>query len=83
MPLSDIAAFTRWVATDPAGVPERLALLAQHRERVIRRQEQLTVSLRVIDQKIRDYQQRLDDQPDRRPVRPRKRGDSSAPSRIA
>ncbi|MGN8025859.1 MerR family transcriptional regulator [Microbacterium sp. 22242] len=60
MPLADIAAFTRLVGADPQGVPERLALLEAHRAAVIRQQEQLRRSLRVIDQKIRDYRSRMD-----------------------
>ena len=59
MPLAQIAQFTAWVAQDPDGVPERLALLQEHRTHVI---DQITTwqhSLDVIDQKIRDYAQRL------------------------
>lgn len=60
MPLASIAEFTRWVAEDPKGVPERLALLRQHRAQVRERQAQLRESLAVIDRKIADYAARLD-----------------------
>lgn len=58
MPLARIAQFTRYVAADPDGVPERLALLQQHRERVVAQIERLNGSLAVIDQKIADYRRR-------------------------
>lgn len=61
MPLARIAAFTAYVASDPAGVPERLALLQQHRESVQQRIRTWTESLHVIDQKIADYQARVND----------------------
>ncbi|WGW10537.1 MerR family transcriptional regulator [Saxibacter everestensis] len=58
MPLATIAEFTRHVARDPDGVPERLALLRQHRAHVLKQLEQLSQSLAVIDQKITDYGRR-------------------------
>lgn len=58
MPLATIAEFTRHVARDPEGVPERLALLQQHRGQVIEQLDQLNRSLAVIDQKIADYSRR-------------------------
>lgn len=60
MPLAEIAEFTALVAGDPDGVPERLTLLLRHRERVQREQQALARSMVVIEQKIRDYRQRLD-----------------------
>lgn len=59
MPLARIAEFTRLVASDPDGVPERLALLQQHREHVISQIEAWNDSLTVIDGKVRDYSQRV------------------------
>lgn len=58
MPLAQIAEFTRLVASDPEGVPERLELLHEHRAHVIRTREQLTQALAVIDHKITDYTHR-------------------------
>ena len=58
MPLARIAEFTRLVASDPDGVPERLELLQEHRAHVTRTLEQLTQALAVIDQKITDYAHR-------------------------
>lgn len=58
MPLAQIAEFTRLVASDPEGVPERLELLHKHRAHVIRTREQLTQALTVIDHKITDYTHR-------------------------
>jgi DNA-binding transcriptional MerR regulator len=58
MPLARIAQFTRYVAADPECVAERLALLQQHRERVLAQIERLNRSLAVIDQKITDYARR-------------------------
>lgn len=62
MPLATIAEFTDHVARDPDGVPERLALLQQHREQVIEQLDQLDRSLAVIDQKIADYSRRASEQ---------------------
>ena len=59
MPLAEIATFTRLVQQDPAGVPERLALLRAHREILTARIAALTRSLGVIDGKIADYDARL------------------------
>ncbi|WP_218184572.1 MerR family transcriptional regulator [Nigerium massiliense] len=59
MPLAAIADFTRLVATDPDGVPERLALLQQHRDRILAQRRILEDSLQVVEQKIHDYQARL------------------------
>ena len=59
MPLAEIATFTRLVGQDPAGVPERLALLRAHREGLTARIAALTRSLGVIDGKIADYDARL------------------------
>ena len=59
MPLVKIAAFTRLVASDPDGVPERLDLLRDHREQVIQEIESWQHSMRVINRKIEDYNQRL------------------------
>ncbi len=61
MPLAQIAEFTRLVAGDPAGVPERLALLRQHRETVTERIRTWRTAVRVIDQKIADYEARVGD----------------------
>lgn len=58
MPLEQIAAFTRLAAADPAGVPERLALLREHRAHVVDRLAAWQRSLLVIDGKIADYAQR-------------------------
>lgn len=58
MPLAQVAEFTRLVASDPDGVPERLDLLQEHRAHVIQTLEQLTQALAVIDQKITDYTHR-------------------------
>lgn len=60
MPLARIAEFTQLVAQDPAGVPERLALLHDHRAAVAERIRTWTASLHVIDHKITDYQARTD-----------------------
>jgi len=59
MPLAQIAEFTEYVARDPHGVPERLAMLNDHRALVAQRIAQLENSLTVIDQKIADYTQRI------------------------
>lgn len=59
MPLAQIAEFTGLVGRDPDGVPERLELLITHREHVKAQRKQLDASLRVIEGKIDDYQQRL------------------------
>jgi len=59
MPLAKIALFTRLVANDPDGVPERLELLRNHREQVVQEIESWQNSLRVISGKIEDYNQRL------------------------
>jgi DNA-binding transcriptional MerR regulator len=59
MPLAEIATFTGLVRQDPAGVPERLALLRAHREVLTARIAALTRSLGVIDGKIADYDARL------------------------
>lgn len=59
MPLARIAEFTRHVASDPDGVPERLALLQAHRADVVAELDRLNESLIVIDQKIEDYSCRL------------------------
>lgn len=61
MPLARIAEFTALVASDPAGVPERLALLCQHREQVQRQVDSWRRSLTIIDGKIDDYRRRLPD----------------------
>ncbi len=58
MPLADIASFTRLVANDPDGVPERLALLREHRERILAKRCQLESALALIDRKIEDYARR-------------------------
>lgn len=47
MPLAQIAEFTRLVASDPEGVPERLELLHKHRAHVILTREQLIQALTV------------------------------------
>ena len=60
MPLARIAEFTRLVQQDPDGVPERLALLRDHREAITERMARLTLSLSVVDGKIADYSARLD-----------------------
>jgi len=60
MPLAEIAEFTRLVGCDPHGVSERLQLLITHQQRVAEQQDQLARSMAVVQQKIRDYQQRLD-----------------------
>lgn len=61
MPLAAIAEFTRWVASDPGGVAERLELLRQHRDHVQDRITDWKASLEVIDGKIEDYTRRLAD----------------------
>ncbi|MBD3758877.1 MULTISPECIES: MerR family transcriptional regulator [Microbacterium] len=58
MPLDRIAQFTRLVAADPAGVPERLALLREHHRVVTEHLLAWQASLRLIETKIRDYEQR-------------------------
>lgn len=58
MPLASIAEFTRLVATDPDGVPERLALLVDHRDAVHAHIVAWQRSLAVIEKKIDDYRQR-------------------------
>jgi DNA-binding transcriptional MerR regulator len=63
MPLIEITAFTRQVARDPDGVPERLQLLIDHEQRVAAQQEQLAQSMAVVRRKIHDYRQRLDQEP--------------------
>lgn len=63
MPLRDIAEFTRLVRQDPAGVPERLALLRGHRSAITDHIARLTRSLSVIDGKIADYGVRLESDP--------------------
>lgn len=60
MPLAQIAEFTGWVTRDPHGVPERLALLRQHRERLVAQLAAWEASLDVIDGKIRDYSERCE-----------------------
>lgn len=59
MPLARIAEFTRLVATDPAGVPERLALLEDHRRHIEQQIDAWHSSLAVIEAKIGDYTRRL------------------------
>lgn len=59
MPLSDIARFTRLVATDPDGVPERLALLREHRERITAKRRDLDSAIALVDRKIEDYSERI------------------------
>lgn len=59
MPLTRIAEFTRLVARDPGGVPERLALLQDHRAEVSARLAAWQRSLTIIDTKITDYEARL------------------------
>lgn len=59
MPLARVADFTSWVARDPDGVAERLALLREHREHVVAERRRVDRSLAVIDQKIADYNERL------------------------
>ncbi|WP_019203557.1 MerR family transcriptional regulator [Tsukamurella sp. 1534] len=59
MPLADIAEFTRHAARDPAGVPERLALLREHRQRILDRRRRLDDALDLVDGKIDDYARRL------------------------
>lgn len=61
MPLRQIAEFTRLVAADPDGVPERLTLLRVHRDRAQAQVDAWTQSLAVIDGKIADYTARLSD----------------------
>lgn len=61
MPLARIAEFTALVASDPAGVPERLALLRRHRDQVHRQLDSWRRSLAIIDGKIDDYRRRLPD----------------------
>lgn len=58
MPLAKIAEFTRLVAADPAGVPQRLALLQEHREHVRAQLAAWATSMDVIDGKIADYRRR-------------------------
>ena len=58
--LRDTGEFTRLVQQDPNGVPERLALLRDHREAIIERMARLALSLSVVDDKIADYSARLD-----------------------
>lgn len=60
MPLKKIAEFTKLVRQDPEGVPERLALLRDHRKVIVGNIARQTNSLRVIDGKIEDYSSRLD-----------------------
>ncbi len=59
MPLAQIAEFTAWVASDPAGVPERLALLQAHRAAMLEQIASWQASLAVIDRKIADYRSRM------------------------
>lgn len=59
MPLAQIAEFTRLVATDPDGVPERLELLHRHRAAVADQISAWMASLTVIDGKIRNYSERI------------------------
>lgn len=59
MPLAGIAEFTGLVASDPDGVPERLAILETHREHVLDRLRALQDALTVMDGKIADYRCRL------------------------
>ncbi|GAB2492642.1 hypothetical protein GCM10027030_27460 [Luteococcus sediminum] len=59
MPLAHIAEFTAWVSKDPAGVPERLALLQDHRTHVTNQIARWQQSLAIIDQKISDYSGRV------------------------
>ncbi len=59
MPLARIAAFTRLVAADPDGVPERLAILRHHRATLVARLADWQASLDLIDRKITDYQDRI------------------------
>lgn len=60
MPLTRIAEFTRLVASDPDGVPERLALLEEHQAEVLKRLRAWQNSLTLIEQKIADYRSRLE-----------------------
>lgn len=60
MPLAEIAEFTRHVADDPRGVPERLELLRAHRLRVQAQVRSWEASLVVVERKIADYERRLD-----------------------
>lgn len=59
MPLTQIAEFTRLVATDPDGVSDRLDLLRRQRHTVQNQIATWNASLEVIDGKIRDYDGRL------------------------
>lgn len=58
MSLARITEFTRLVAADPDGVPERLALLQEHRSHVEAQVASWSRSLHVIDHKIADYTRR-------------------------
>ncbi len=58
MPLTRIAEFTQLVASDPDGVPERLALLEEHQAEVHQRLRAWQTSLTLIEQKIADYRTR-------------------------
>ena len=59
MPLTRIAESTRLVASDPDGVPERLALLEEHQAEALKRLHAWQSSLTLIEQKIADYRSRL------------------------
>lgn len=59
MPLAQIADFTRLVARDPEGVPERLALLERHRRHIEQQLDAWRSSLMAIEAKIEDYTRRL------------------------
>ncbi len=58
MLLANISSFTRLVASDPDGVPELLALLREHRERIVAKRRQLKNALALIDRKVEDYASR-------------------------
>jgi DNA-binding transcriptional MerR regulator len=56
MPIRDVRRYVELVRAGDATMPERLALLAAHRERVLAQLDEVTASLAAIDRKITLYE---------------------------
>lgn len=59
MPVREMRRFAELVRAGDSGVPERLALLREHRANVVRQLAELTDALTMIDHKIDWYSQSL------------------------
>ena len=56
MPIRDLKRYVELVRGGDGTAPERLALLVEHRERVLERLDEVTASLAAIDRKITIYE---------------------------